>query len=134
MEVNAQPTRDHPTTSLSSNELSALRTVMSADRTLMAWVRTSLSLQSFGFTIYKLLQGFISDGSAISPETPSRVGLALSSASVLSMVLGIVEYRHMMKLIGAGHAVRLGRLTMLMALLISLTGIVLFVSIATRIL
>jgi len=38
-------------------DLAATRTLMAADRTLMAWARTSLSLSSFGFTIYKGLQG-----------------------------------------------------------------------------
>ena len=41
-----------------SDELATLRTMLAADRTLMAWIRTSLSLESFGFTIYKVLQGF----------------------------------------------------------------------------
>ena len=36
-------------------DLGELRTIMAADRTLMAWVRTSLSMLSFGFTIYKVL-------------------------------------------------------------------------------
>jgi putative membrane protein len=35
------------------------RTIMAADRTLMAWIRTSLSMLSFGFTIYKFLDAMI---------------------------------------------------------------------------
>jgi putative membrane protein len=49
----------------SANELAVDRTalavkrnLMAADRPLMAWVRTALSLISFGFTIYKIPQGF----------------------------------------------------------------------------
>jgi hypothetical protein len=45
-----------------SNELAADRTDMAlsrtltaADRTLMVWIRTRLSMLSFGFTIYKFL-------------------------------------------------------------------------------
>jgi putative membrane protein len=30
-----------------------MRTMMAADRTLMAWIRTSLAMFSFGYTIYK---------------------------------------------------------------------------------
>ncbi|HMM77753.1 MAG TPA: DUF202 domain-containing protein [Gammaproteobacteria bacterium] len=33
-----------------------MRTLMAADRTSMAWTRTSLSLLGFGFTIYKVFQ------------------------------------------------------------------------------
>ncbi|MEI9889510.1 MAG: DUF202 domain-containing protein [Caulobacteraceae bacterium] len=32
-------------------DLGELRTIMAADRTLMAWIRTALSMLSFGFTI-----------------------------------------------------------------------------------
>ena len=35
---------------------------MAADRTLMAWIRTTLSMISFGFTIYKFLQAMFESG------------------------------------------------------------------------
>ena len=44
----------HP--SMLPSDLGEIRTIMAADRTLMAWIRTSLSMLSFGFTIYKFLQ------------------------------------------------------------------------------
>ena len=34
-----------------------LRTRMSAERTLMSWVRTAISLIGFGFTIFQFLDG-----------------------------------------------------------------------------
>ena len=119
-------------TQLTSNQLSTLRTIMAADRTLMAWVRTSLSLESFGFTIYKVLQGFLAEGQTMSPALPMRVGLVLRFASVLAMAMGILEYRHTLQMLEAKGILRLGRLTVLMALLISLTGVVLFIAIATH--
>ena len=119
-------------TKLTPNQLSTLRTIMAADRTLMAWVRTALSLQSFGFTIYKVLQGFIADGQAIAPGLPVRVGLVLSFASVMAMLMGILEYRHTLATIGAGHAFKLRRLTILLAAILLITGIALFVAIATH--
>jgi putative membrane protein len=33
-------------------DLGVIRTLMAGDRTLMAWIRTSLSMLSFGYTIY----------------------------------------------------------------------------------
>ena len=39
----------------STTELARVRTREAADRTLMAWIRTSLSLIGFGFTANKVL-------------------------------------------------------------------------------
>ena len=60
-------------------DLAAERTMMAADRTLMAWIRTSLSLMSFGFTIYKLLQGFQAGGAALPHSDSPRSSWARSS-------------------------------------------------------
>ena len=40
----------------SSNQLALERTILSHERTLMGWIRTSTSLITFGFTIYKFFQ------------------------------------------------------------------------------
>ena len=40
----------------SSNQLALDRTILSHQRTLMAWIRTATSLITFGFTIYKFFQ------------------------------------------------------------------------------
>ena len=56
------------------------RNKLAAERTLMAWVRTSLSMISFGFTIYKFLQ-VIDEQSAVPivrPNAPRNVGLVLT--------------------------------------------------------
>ena len=46
-----------PQTDLKLTDILALdRNKLAAERTLMAWVRTALSMISFGFTIYKFLQ------------------------------------------------------------------------------
>jgi putative membrane protein len=116
---------------LDGNQLSTLRTIMSADRTLMSWVRTSLSLQSFGFTLYKVLEGFISAGREIAAQTPTNVGLILCFSGVVAMLMGITEYRHTLKLLDMHGLLRLGRLTVLMAVAISAAGVVLFIAIAT---
>ena len=60
----------------SSDELALQRTVMAADRTLMAWTRTALSLITFGFTIYKFLQYARQEGQIahVSLEGPRRLG------------------------------------------------------------
>ena len=39
-----------------ADALALERTRMAADRTLMGWIRTALSMISFGFTIFKFLE------------------------------------------------------------------------------
>ena len=75
-----------------------IRTAFSSERSLMSWIRTSVSLYSFGFTITKFVdylehQG---EGSQFS-EGPRRLGLALICMGLLVLVLAVVE--HMRRLV-----------------------------------
>ena len=66
-----------------NTRLAVERTAMAADRSLMAWVRTALSMISFGFTIYKLLEGFAQAGEHLrGASTPRDMGLFLISWSL----------------------------------------------------
>lgn len=51
----------------STTELARVRTLEAADRTLMAWIRTSLSLIGFGFTANKVL-GVLEAGKSANPH------------------------------------------------------------------
>jgi putative membrane protein len=73
------------------------RTVMGADRSLMAWLRTGLSLISFGFTIYKFLEYQRAQLVAVGkefpgPSSPKLTGLILIGMGVFCLVVGIIEY------------------------------------------
>jgi putative membrane protein len=118
---------------LSRHDLAVFRTLMAADRTLMAWVRTSLALFSFGFTLYKVLQGFIAEGHAFSAGTPQMVGLVMSCAGTFAMVLGIIEYAETARIVGQTDHVRRPRLTLWVSLLMVLVGVGLFFGIAAHI-
>ena len=52
----------------------ALNTLMAAERTLLAWTRTSLSLITFGFTIYNFLRYLVQAGATrnMDPEKGPR--------------------------------------------------------------
>jgi putative membrane protein len=113
--------------------MAGTRTMMAADRTLMAWVRTSFSMSSFGFTIYKVLQGFAQAGVALPHgDTPRFVGLFLTGLGTLAMVMGTVEYAQSLRDLRKFMDIRLTRPVFIMAMLMSLMGLFLFFSIISR--
>ena len=92
---------------LSNNELASDRTELAkyrsraaADRTLMAWIRTSLSLIGFGFgipTIVRTIQN-TQAGHHIDPVRFSViVGLAFIGTGMFGMGLGLKEHRRLLK-------------------------------------
>jgi putative membrane protein len=110
-----------------------IRTIMAADRTLMAWIRTSLSMLSFGFTIYKFLETIASQAGADHSRSPQQVGMFLTAMSVAAIVLGTISYWTTLRDLRRVEAFRIGRPVLLMALIMSIAGVTMFVSIATRI-
>src|SRR5579862_3174215 len=94
------------------SDLGALRTIMAADRTLMAWIRTSLSMLSFGFTIYKFLEGAVQNKVVDHPRSPQEVGLLLAGLGTLSMLLGVFSYWVTLKDLHRTEEFRLGRPTL----------------------
>lgn len=115
--------------------LSIHRTVMAADRSLMAWVRTGLSMISFGFTIYKVLEGFQESGS-VQPDglSPKNAGLVLIGLGSLSIITGTIEYWN--RLGGMGSNQHIKRITpaFIMAMVWSALGIAAFFGIINRVL
>jgi putative membrane protein len=112
----------HPIT---SNDLAAIRTLMAADRTLMAWIRTSLSLLSFGFTIYKVMQGLLSAEKISDPDMPRNVGLFLAVMGTLAIVMGTIEFWQTLRELRQLSQFSASRPTLVMAFLMSATGIAL---------
>jgi len=86
-----------------TNELAKERNRAAADRSLMAWIRTSLSLITFGFGIDKVIDAI----NRARFGTPSSVGTGVTIVSVgfivvgmLSLIAALVEHRSVLRRIG----------------------------------
>ena len=105
------------------SDLGQVRTIMAADRTLMAWVRTSLSMLSFGFTIYKVLEALQESRKVIHPHAPQAAGMFLAIMGTLTMVMGTVEYWFTLRQLKQLEAFRTTRPCLFMALILSVAGV-----------
>ena len=127
-----------PTAPLSPSELNTKlaldRTLMAADRSLMAWVRTSLSMISFGFTIYKILEAFREEGAPIHHvNTPRDVGLFLTGLGTVAMVMGTIEFWYRFKELRAEGVSMAVQPSFIMAIIMSITGLGMFFGIVWRV-
>jgi putative membrane protein len=79
-------------------ELAKERNRAAAERTLMAWIRTSLSLISFGFGIDQLMTAIrLSISKPINTSDLSRlIGLSLVGLGTIAMVTAV--YQHLQEL------------------------------------
>lgn len=74
------------------NTAALVRTAFSAERALLSWMRTSVSLFSFGFAISKFfsyLEGRDDLGFSVGPH---HLGLGLACVGVLLLVLAVIEH------------------------------------------
>ena len=72
-----------------------LRTRLSAERTLMSWVRTATALIGFGFTIFQFLDRFnrtTGIAPAEHPRAPQVLGLSLIGVGVLGLGISVAQY------------------------------------------
>ena len=114
-------------------DLGLLRTVMAADRTLMAWIRTALSMLSFGFTIYKILEAMAQQSALAHPNSPRQVGLFLSALGTACMIFGTASYWITLRDLQKAERFRLGRPVLWVGVIISIAGLTLFYTIIRRV-
>jgi putative membrane protein len=111
-----------------SDRLALDRTRMAAERTLMAWLRTTLSMISFGFTIYKFLQ-VIEEQSKVPvlrPQAPRTVGLTLVGIGTFALIIACVQHWGYIKKLKPGQPGKPWDLTFIVACLIALLGLLMF--------
>jgi putative membrane protein len=118
---------------LKLNDVLAIdRTRLASERTLMAWVRTSLSMITFGFTIYKFLQ-FVQQESKVAlprPQAPRNLALALIGIGTFVLIVaGIQHWKYVRKLSGTTPQ-KPWDLAIIVACLFAMLGLVMFGSVA----
>ena len=111
------------------------RTRLAYERTLMAWVRTSVSMISFGFTIYKFFQFEVKDRPVVEGALlgPRGFALIMIAVGLVSLLVATIEHRQSMRSLRAeyGAIVPFSNAT-LVAGLFSLLGILALVAVVLR--
>jgi inner membrane protein YidH len=119
-------------TGLKTADILALdRTRLAADRTLMAWLRTSLSMITFGFTIYKFLQVVREQSKApiLRPHSPRNLGLTLIGIGTFALIAACAQYWAYVRRLSPARPYNPWNLSFIVACLITLLGLLLFASI-----
>jgi putative membrane protein len=79
------------------------RNCMAAERTLMAWIRTSLSLISFGFTVGKFFDYLAAEkgrpmrGFVVRMLGPDGIGMALVALGTFALLFALIDHRGTIK-------------------------------------
>ena len=73
--------------------LAVERTRVAYDRTMMAWIRTAISLLTFGFGIYKFFEIGTGRARALAHPWvgPREFGLAMVSIGLISLLIGALD-------------------------------------------
>jgi len=113
-------------TNLGLNDILAMdRTRMAAERTLMGWIRTSFSMMTFGFTIYKITQevGKLNAATAGPVSETRYLGLVLASLGTGALMIACVQHWLYTRRLRSGQADLSWDLTLAVALLVVCLGL-----------
>ena len=116
-----------------STDLAVDRTRLAHERTLMAWVRTATSLITFGFTIYKFFQ-FLREKGEVHNHLlgPREFALLMIGIGLTALFLATVQQRREMKTLRRSYPAVPYSLATVLAALISILGILAFITVLLR--
>jgi inner membrane protein YidH len=129
---------EHPQEMKVSNELAKERTREAADRTLMAWIRTCLSLIGFGFGIAKF-RDILAESGRI-PRADDHIhstlifGLGFISLGILGLLAAVIQHWRILQHIKFENFQYTGfrPVVMITAILLLLIGLFAFISLVLR--
>jgi putative membrane protein len=122
-----------------------LRTRLALERTIMAWLRTAVSLIGFGFAIvqfFERMQQMPGARPAERPHAAEYFGLALISCGVLALVISLWQYWWTIRYMWGGSFAVLAGMTkegkqspiVAIAILLILIGVFAFAAVVLRLL
>jgi putative membrane protein len=118
-----------------ATQLAVDRTRLAHERTLMAWIRTSVSLISFGFTIYKFFQ-YLRESEHASPVAnalnPRRFGMSMILLGLLMLVVATIQHRRDLKVLETRYGKGPRSLASIVAILVGALGIMALVGVYLR--
>jgi len=110
----------------SENSLALKRTFMAHERTLMAWIRTSTSLITFGFTIYKFFAYLVeADDTPLADSIvgPREFALAMISIGLVTLAVAAVQYKNSLQLLEQEFGEKYRSLAGALAMVVSFLGL-----------
>ena len=123
-----------PKTTNIATELAKERSRAAAERTLMAWIRTALSLIAFGFSIGKIYDYLekVNPERVLDPIDSARIfGESFISLGIFGLIAAIVQHRRIVKRIKHGEFVYTEHLplAMITAIILLFIGFFSFVAV-----
>ncbi|MGA2409941.1 MAG: DUF202 domain-containing protein [Candidatus Binataceae bacterium] len=116
-----------------ADKLELERTHIAFEQSMMSWIRTGISLITFGFTIYKFFQMDLPNR----PERarlfgPREFALTLVSLGIISQLLATLEHRRSVRILKAQWPDAPRSLALPLAAMISVLGLMAFAAMIFR--
>jgi len=107
-------------------------TRLAYDRTMLAWVRTSATLITFGFTVFKFFQLDFNKPQVYSLVGPRGFGLIMISAGLISLLLASIQTRQSMQALRAVHGTIPPVAGNVLAFIIAIVGVLAFCTVLLK--
>jgi len=115
-----------------TNELAAERNFLAYERTLMAWTRTSVSLISFGFTLFKFFQYMVEREPGKHVDNilgPRTIGLLMIGIGTFMLLLASIMHSRQIKQLRKSYPGAPFSQSLILAFLISTLGVLMFIGV-----